>query len=512
MIPLPLPSRYAERAHATPLQLARSLNHQIIITDALGLVDETLVSLYDRTLLAGDGKPCNALYVALPSQEGKSWTAVLYHVLWLWADSPALNIAVVSYEKRTAARWGGQIRDIIAMHPQLGIKLKGPKQAEDYLQTTQGGSLFCTGTGGPLTGRKVDVLIVDDPLKNEIEAESATKRRRAWAWWEQVALTRLAPGARVLLICTRWHLDDLAGRILNRPSVLRWATLAIPAICDSAGDPLGRAPGDELVSAQQREPGYFRNLQATMSSYVFAAMYQQSPVSAVGNFFRRSTLRYWHPMEPWADGRPRISMDGRAVTLENVDRFATMDCAGSEAEAADFTVVAYWLQLPTGDLVLWDMERERVPVGQHFDLVDRLFTRHPPCPVYVEHNFYASTFIQMSRDYGTRGVAPVRADAKKHVRAEAAVHLANSGKLWFPSQGDAPWVGQLVDELCTFPAGDHDDMVDAVAYAARVYAETYVTPRTLPRPGLDPAEAAIAAAHHSAVGNGQTDLMNAPLG
>jgi predicted phage terminase large subunit-like protein len=491
------------RRYASPLALAQTLDRRIRITPALGLVDRTLVSLRDRTLRTASGAPVGAVHIALPPQEGKSTTAVLYHALWLLAEDPTLHIVVVSYEARMAERWGRLARNMIAMHPELGIGLASDSKAAGQWETTAGGSLFCTGLTGPLTGKRADVLIIDDPLKNEIEAESATKRRRAWEWWEAVALTRLAPGGKVVLICTRWHTDDLPGRIMGRPSVLTWAQLSIPAIAGK-DDPLNREPGQELVSAQRRPRGYFRALAGTMSSYFFAAMYQQNPVSPQGNFFRRATFCYWRPLPPWSDGRAKIDMDGRAVTLENVTRFCTMDCAGSEAESADFTVVMYWLQLPTGDLVLWDMERERVPVGEHFTLVQRLFTRNPACTVYVEHNFYASAFIQMSRDFGRWGVAPVRADAKKHVRAEAAVHLANGGNLWLPSADEAPWVGQLVDELVTFPAGDHDDQVDAVAYAARVYAQTWVRPEVaaaryaLPR--RDPGEAAIAAAFSSAVG------------
>ena len=170
-------------------------------------------------------------------------------------------------------------------------------------------------------------------------------RENAWAWWESVALTRLAPEAKVVLIQTRWHEDDLGGRIQARPSPLKWKTLKIPAIAEE-NDPLGRKPGGELVSVRGRKPGYFLNLRATMGPYTFSSLYQQSPSAPEGNFFHRSAFRYWRELPPWSDGRRRLDLEGRIVTLSDCWRFGTVDVAASTKTSADFTVISMWAVAP----------------------------------------------------------------------------------------------------------------------------------------------------------------------
>jgi hypothetical protein len=270
----------------------------------------------------------------------------------------------------------------------------------------QGGGVYCAGIGGALTGRACNVLWVDDPVKDRASAESGTIREAAWAWWENVALTRLAPGARVCLIQTRWHTDDLAGRILSRPSPLRWKTITIPAIAED-NDVLGRKPGGELASVRSRPAGYFRRLRAGMSHYVFSALYQQHPVAAEGNFFRRQAFRYWRPAEPWPDGRARIDCEGQPVILQDCWLFGTVDVAASAKTSADYTVIALWAATPSDDLILLDREREHAGQHDHFALARRLFARWGEVQLYVEHGFFATTLIADAR---AGGIDPMTAD------------------------------------------------------------------------------------------------------
>jgi hypothetical protein len=150
------------------------------------------------------------------------------------------------------------------------------------------------GIGGALTGEPVDILIIDDPFAGRADAESDTYRNRAWDWWENVGSTRLSARGRVLLMMTRWHEDDLAGRLLSREPG-EWEVLAIPAICDDpAGDPLGRDAGVEMVSATHA-PGHFVKTQELRSPYVWRSVYQQAPTAGEGNLFKRTDFRYWRP-------------------------------------------------------------------------------------------------------------------------------------------------------------------------------------------------------------------------
>jgi len=501
-------------------------------SDALDLVDTCLVDLM------AEDSPDNALAVFMPPQEGKSQRVSRRFVEWLLDHNPALRVAIVSYEMDLATRWGRDIKQDIRQEAcgqakaghvcgggcgKLHIDVRRDSMAASRWETPAGGGVYCVGIGGALTGRPVDVLIVDDPVKDRAAAESEKLRDTAWDWWESVALTRLAPGARVVLIQTRWHEDDLAGRIFSRPGPLRWRRLTIPAIAGD-DDPLGRAPGTELVSVRGREPGYFYNLQQGMSQYVFAGVYQQTPTAAEGNFFRRPTFRYWRPTKPWPDGRERIVCEGRLVTMADTWRFATMDVAASTRTGADFTVVAVWAVTVEGDLILLDRWRNRVADHNHFAMVRGLATRWGFDTLYVEKSWWSTTVVQDARDAGVP-VAPLIADTDKVTRAVPAAGHLQAGKVWWPAEtagcpcGNCPggvWLDEWCDELAAFPRGTHDDQVDTFSYAARVRSHEWVPAgaREQERARPSSAEQAIAAAHQAATGNGhqELDLMNMPLG
>jgi predicted phage terminase large subunit-like protein len=510
---LPRQRRYADPGHvAAALDPARHGT-----TPALDLIDAALTELMEP------GSQVNALAVFLPPQEGKSQKCSRRFPEYLLDHDPSLRIAIVSYEQDTALRWGRDIKQDVALHPcrstspdecqhdcgGLHISIRRDSAAAGRWETPAGGGVYCVGVGGPLTGRPVDVLVIDDPVKDRVAAESQTIRESTWDWWESVALTRLAPGAKVVLIQTRWHEDDLAGRILSRPSPLNWRVLRIPAIADAGDDPLGRPQGTELESVRHRAPGFFANLKATMSAYVFSGVYQQSPAAAEGNFFRRATFRYWRWMEPWTDGRAKIWLEDHEVTLVDTWRFITMDFAATVKTGSDYTVASAWAISPAGDLILLDRRRDRVPDHAHFQLAESLRTEWAIDQVFVESGYWSSTFVSDARDRGVP-VAQLRADTDKVTRAIPAAGRVHSGKVFFPAE--VPWAEEWADELAIFPRGAHDDQVDTLAYAARIAVAEWTPAATPPRPGRTEQERAVAAAHTAATGGGPGDLdiLNVP--
>jgi phage terminase large subunit-like protein len=456
---------------------------------------------------------------------------------WLLEHDPTLRIAIISYEQEMALRWGRDIKSDITIHrcpvadcdkrecEKLHISIRQDSSAAGRWETPQGGGVYCVGIGGPLTGKPVDIMIIDDPVKDRAAAESATIRKTTWDWWESVALMRLAPGSKVILIQTRWHQDDLSGRIQTRPSPLRWRIITIPAIADKQPDPLGRTLGEELRSVRGRAPGYFRLLRATVSAYVFASIHQQRPTAAEGNVFRRASYRYWRPAEPWPDGRARIVCEGMPVTLADCWIFATVDVAATIKTSADYTVIAVWCVSPSGDLILLDRIRDRAEMHQHFALADPLISRWPGLVLYIEKSFYSSTLVKDARDAGY-AVAELIADTDKLTRALPAAGRVHAGRVWFPAEtsgcscGGCPavvrpdgtsvpgvWLDEWCDELAVFPAGTNDDQVDTLSYAALVVTNEWTPARPPPKPGaMSQADRTIAAAHQAATGDGRADL------
>lgn len=367
-------------------------------------------------------------------------------------------------------------------------------------------------------------LIIDDPVKGREEAESGIYRERAWEWWESTALTRLAPGGIVVLIQTRWHTDDLSGRILTRPSPLRWRVLSMPAIAGDR-DPLGRTPGEEFPSVRGRAPGYFANLQANLSNYVFASVYQQNPVSAQGNFFRREAFRYWRPgdgldpsgmLQRAAISGAWVDCEGHRIDLTDCWRFATVDVAASTKTSADWTVVSVWAISRGGELLLLDRARGHVETGDHFAMAAPLRTRWRFDVLFVEHGFFGKTLVEDARAAGIP-VAELTADKDKVTRAIPAAARLHAGKVWWPSYAQAPWVEtEWEPELLAFDRGDNDDQVDTFSYAARV-ASAHWSPPPPPRRPRQPAQGLdqIAKAYAAGSGNGDhgpPDLMTIPLG
>ena len=490
------------RKWPTPGAMAAALDPTHRQTPMLDLVDRELVELFD----GGDDR---GLMIFCPPQEGKSQKVSRRTPAWLLSHDPTLRIAIVSYNLHKAERWGRQIRRDIAAHPQLGITLRADSRAAARWETEQGGQLICVGIAGGITGEPVDVLIIDDPVEGRAEAESQTYRDAAWDWWESNGSTRQSSRFRVLVMMTRWHEDDLAGRMLTREPG-HWRVLSIPAIAE-ADDSLGRRPGEELVSVQGRKPGFFQRLKERRSAYVFNSLYQQHPSAAEGNLFKRTDFRYWFELPPDTGrhgplGGRRIDLGGRAVALDDCWRFLTVDLAASTRTSADWTVASVFAIAPDGDLVLLDRARARIEETDHWDLVRPLRERWAADAVFVESTFISSTLVIDATASGIP-VQSLTPDSDKITRALPATTRVRQHRVWFPS--GVCWLDEWCDELASFPSAAHDDQVDTLSYAARV-ASAHWVPSDLPDvSGVGGAGGAIEQAYVAATGGGDFDPLTA---
>jgi predicted phage terminase large subunit-like protein len=485
----------APRRWATPGAMAQALDPTTVQTPALELVDEHLVAVAEGS--------CDRLMIFLPVQEGKSERCSRRFPAWLLEHDPTLRVVIVSHTLEKAITWGRDIRRDVREHPELGIRLRADDRAAGRWHTEQGGGVYCVGVGGG-AGVPADVLIIDDPIKGRAEAESVTYRDTAWDWWENVGERRLSSRGRVVLMSTRWHTDDLAGRILSRPGADRWTVLSIPALAVE-NDPLGRRPGEELESAQRRKPGYFRELAGRLSRYVFQSVYQQTPFAAAGGLFQRSDWRYWQPAGPGV-----FRVGDSTADLRDCTRFITIDLATSTRTSADYTVAAAWAITPNGDLLCLDRARDRVGEGDHFQLVEPLRQRWLGRydVTYVESAMFGTTFVYAAGQAGLP-LAELKADADKFTRATASAALVRQHRVFLPA--DAEWLDEWIDEHAEFDRGAHDDQVDVGSYAARVAVAHWLPMESAAeanarRPtGRDRSQ--IFEAYHAATGNGHHDPL-----
>lgn len=219
----------------------------------------------------------------MPPRHAKSTLISHWFGVWYLHLFPERRIILTSYAADYAATWGRRVRNSIVEHGEvLGLSLAGDTTAADAWETEQRGGMVTAGVGGPITGRGADILIVDDPIKNSEEANSATYRDKVWEWWQSTAVTRLEPGAAAIVVMTRWHEDDLAGKLLSdEDSGGEWELLNLPAIAEK-DDVIGRHEGEALWP-ERYDLAALDNRRLAVGEYVWQSLFQQRPPSLTGN-------------------------------------------------------------------------------------------------------------------------------------------------------------------------------------------------------------------------------------
>jgi predicted phage terminase large subunit-like protein len=460
------------RRWTTPGALALALDPNTVQTPALDLIDAELVNLIDDP-------ETDRLAVFMAPQEGKSVRVSRRFVEWVLSERPDWRVAIVSYADEMSRRHGSDIKLDAQTYngddgtADLGIRLRDDSRSAGRWQIEgHTGGVYCVGIGGALTGKPVDLLVIDDPLKDLEQAQSEVYRERCMRFWRAVAVPRLGPGAKVVLIQTRWDERDMGGQLLTEEPD-RWRVVSIPAIAESQDDPLGREPGQAMVSA--RGDRDWDAIRRSVGEYVWAALYQQRPAPAEGNLFKRANFRYWTACPRAAVNLPAISCDDRTVYIDTLWRFLTVDLAASTRTSADYTVAAVWGITADGDLVLLDGLRAHLAPADHWAPIKALRAKWDAGTVFVEPAGFGTTFVyEASRD-GVP-ITELKPDKDKLTRALPAAARLDAGRLWVPSLAEAPWVQTWIDELAVFDHGAHDDVVDVFGYAARVAAAHWLPP------------------------------------
>jgi predicted phage terminase large subunit-like protein len=413
-----------------------------------------------RSLCRGDYEgDYRGIIFSVPPRHGKSFEVSHYTPPWFLGTWPEKTCAVASYEADFAASWGKRAREVLETRgPEVfGVEVDPSNRAANYWRVRRlrrgrpvYGSMLTTGIGGPLTGRGVNLMIVDDPVKNALEAHSKTKRNAVWEWWTSTAATRLEPGGVIVIIMTRWHEDDLAGRLIkemNDGNGWRFKCINLPALAEQE-DPLGRAPGEALWP--ERYP--VENLESTkraLGSYVWNSLYQGRPAARAGGFFDPD----WFEVVDEIEG-------GHVV--KSMRRW---DLAASEAEG-DYTAGVKLERTSTGQWYVTDVVRGQWSPARQEEMVKATaMSDGRNVPIYFEQERGAAGKIVVAHyrrllpGFNVRGKL-VTGD--KEVRAQPASAACEGRKV---SVIRAPWNRDFLEELATFPHGTNDDQVDAFAGA-----------------------------------------------
>lgn len=294
-------------------------------------------------------------------------------------------------------------------------------------------------------------LIIDDPLKDRAEADSATIRQKVWDWYTSTLYTRLAPGGGIILIQTRWHTDDLAGRLLEAAANGegdQWRVVNFPAIAET--DEPHRKRGEALHP--ERYPlEQLLKIKAAIGTRDWEALYQQHPTPDGGTIFKKEWLKFWLPKD--------LPSSFQGIVL-------SWDMTFKEGDSNDFVVGQAWGR-KGGDFFLLDQVRGRWGFTETMEQFKALAARYPQAGRKLVEDKANGPAVIDSLKHHISGIVPVEPDGSKVARAHAVTALFEAGNVYIPDPSLFPWVREYITELTQFPSVAHDDQVDSTTQALR---------------------------------------------
>lgn len=432
----------------------------------MGWVHQRICLELDKFLADVVARKSPRLMLTLPPRHGKSELASRRFPAYVFGRYPDMSIIATSYSADLASRMNRDVQRIMddasyaRLFPATMLASKGGREAirtSELFEIVGSRGLYrSAGVGGGVTGLGCEIAIVDDPVRNRQDADSETVRDTVWDWYTSTLYTRLAPGGGVIIILTRWHEDDLAGRLLEAQSRSEgdtWRVVNFPAIAEE--DEPFRKKGEALHPA--RYPlEQLQQIKAAIGSRDFEALYQQHPTPEGGSVFHEKWLqRTWLPKD-------------LPARFDKV--IQSWDMAFKDSDTSDFVVGQLWGK-KGADLYLLDQLRGRWGFMESVEKVKELTAKESQYErgatrKLIEDKANGPAVIDMLKRE-IQGILPVQPDGSKLARAHAVTALFEAGNVLLPDRSIAPWIDEYRMELTRFPSGAHDDQVDSTTQALR---------------------------------------------
>jgi predicted phage terminase large subunit-like protein len=391
--------------------------------------------------------PTENQYIALnmPPRHSKSMTITETLPSYYLGQFPEDRIIEISYNDTFARKFGKKNKEKVRQYGKelFNIEIARDSSAHDeWALDNNIGGMISRGVLAGITGQGADLMIIDDPIKNREEANSETHREKIWDEWVDSFSTRLHPGAIVILILTRWHEDDLQGRLLNKEygDPLNWQVYNFPLEAEE-DDVLGRKPGEPLWPERY---GYSFIAERKKYPFSFNALYQGRPTSQEGNILKRDWWQYYDVLP----------------TMQK--RILSVDAAFKDEDDSDYVAIQVWGKTKA-DIYLIDNVKAKLNFPATLQAIRNILKKHPGIAgKYVEDKANGPAIIAMlNREIG--GFIKVNPQGGKVARVNAVSPYIESGNVFLPRQ--AEWVHDFVEEAASFPNGKHDDQVDAMSQA-----------------------------------------------
>ncbi len=435
-LPDPLASVRQERSRRSLVEFTNYTNPLYV-----SAVHHHMIAAQLEAVERGD---IDRLMIFMPPRHGKSELASKRFPAWCLGRNPQRQVIAASYNSDLASDFGRQVRNIVGS-PEFGevfpkVSLAPDSQAANRMNTNHGGAYVAAGVGTAITGRGADIALIDDPFKDREEADSERRRDLVWDWYRSTLYTRLMPAAGVVLIQTRWHEDDLAGRLLEHEGD-QWTVLDLPAI-NTAGEALWPEWYD--LPALER-------IKASIGPREWSALYQQQPQPDEGTFFQRGWFNEWTQLP--------------ALRIYGSSDYAVTDGGG------DYTVHRVWGVDANDNLYRLDGWRGQTPADQWIDAKLDLIEKHKPHAWFGEAGVIQKAvepmLLKRMRERKVRcRMEWVSSIHDKATRARGFQARASMGNVYFEPGAD-------LSEFLVFPAGKHDDEVDVASLMGRVLDQVH---------------------------------------
>jgi len=384
------------------------------------------------------------LMIFMPPRHGKSELASKRFPAWCLGRDPSRQIIAASYNSDLANDFGRNVRNIVA-EPEFGqvfpgVGLASDSQAANRMNTNHGGAYVAAGVGTAVTGRGAHIALIDDPFKDREEADSERRRNTVWDWYRSTLYTRLMPSGAIVLIQTRWHEDDLAGRLLEHEAG-QWDVLELPAVNDAG----------EALWPEWYDKAALDRIKATIGPREWSALYQQKPQPDDGTFFQREWFQTWGKLP--------------ALRYYGTSDYAVTDGGG------DYTVHRIWGIASNGDVYRVDGYRAQDTSDKWIEAKLDLVAKYKPLCWFGEGGVIQKAIEPMLRRRMRERNVHCRIEwmpsvADKPTRARSFQAMAATQRVFFEPGAD-------IAEFLVFPAGKHDDDVDTASLIGRAIDQAH---------------------------------------
>ena len=396
------------------------------------------------------GNAYDILVIQTPPQHGKSMTLTESLPSWVMGKFPDWRIILGSYNDESADRFARRNKEKVTAFGKIlfNVGIGAINRATEFELDGHLGRLISRGIMSGVTGNPANLMIIDDPIKNRSEADSPTYRRKLWDEWQNSFKSRLAAHAKVIVIATPWHEDDMMANLLKTEDNIRLIRLPVEA---EENDPLGRQIGEALCPELGKDDKWLEQFKSSYLSSAeggrraWTALYQCSPRVEGGNLVKREWWRYYNPKEAPIFATEVISVDA----------------AFKDAENNDYVAITVWGKTGNDYYLRYCLNRHLDFVGT-LDAIRSVRRLYPNArTVLIEDKANGSAIINVLQK--EMFCVPVNPKGGKVARVNAVSAAIESGHVYVPE--DAPWLGEYLDQWTAFPAGAHDDMCDSSSQA-----------------------------------------------